>query len=46
MHFALDEDQIAVRDMARDFAAEKIAPHALRWDEDKHFPVDVIREAA
>ena len=46
MHFALDEDQIAVRDMARDFASEKIAPHALRWDEDKHFPVDVIREAA
>ena len=46
MHFALDEDQIAVRDMARDFAQEKIAPHALRWDEDKHFPVDVIREAA
>src|SRR5664279_4965923 len=46
MHFALDEDQIAVRDMARDFAAEKISPHALRWDEDKHFPVDVMREAA
>ena len=43
MHFALNEDQIAVRDMARDFAAEKIAPHALRWDEEKHFPVDVIR---
>ena len=46
MHFALDEDQIAVRDMARAFAAEKIAPHALRWDEEKHFPVDVMREAA
>jgi alkylation response protein AidB-like acyl-CoA dehydrogenase len=46
MHFALDEDQIAVRDMARGFAAEKIAPHALRWDEEKHFPVDVMREAA
>jgi alkylation response protein AidB-like acyl-CoA dehydrogenase len=46
MHFALNDDQVAVRDMARDFAAEKIAPHALRWDEDKHFPVDVIREAA
>src|SRR5438477_6082570 len=46
MHFALDEDQIAVRDMARDFASEKIALHALRWDEDKHFPVDVIRQAA
>src|SRR5947209_11887717 len=45
-HFALSDDQIAVRDMAREFAAEKIAPHALRWDEDKHFPVDVMREAA
>ena len=32
--------------MARSFADEQIAPHALRWDEDKHFPVDVMREAA
>jgi len=46
MQFALTEDQIAVRDMAREFAAEKIAPFALKWDEDKHFPIDVMREAA
>jgi butyryl-CoA dehydrogenase len=46
MQFALNEDQVAVRDMARDFAAEKIAPFALKWDEEKHFPVDVMREAA
>src|ERR1700743_1869508 len=46
MQFALSEDQSAIRDMARDFAAEKIAPHAIRWDEEKHFPVDVMREAA
>src|SRR5262252_2122620 len=46
MQFTLNEDQIAVRDMARDFAAEKIAPHAVRWDEEKHFPVEVMREAA
>ena len=44
--FTLPEDQIAIRDMARDFAAEKIAPFALEWDEKKHFPVDVMREAA
>ncbi|TDR95904.1 isobutyryl-CoA dehydrogenase [Enterovirga rhinocerotis] len=44
--FTLPEDQIAIRDMARDFAAEKIAPHAVEWDEAKHFPVDVMREAA
>jgi alkylation response protein AidB-like acyl-CoA dehydrogenase len=44
--FALPDDQIAVRDMARTFAAEKITPHALAWDEARHFPVDVMREAA
>jgi alkylation response protein AidB-like acyl-CoA dehydrogenase len=44
--FTLSEDQIAIRDMARQFAAEKLAPHALEWDEKKHFPMDVIRETA
>ncbi len=46
MSYALNEDQLAVRDMARAFADEKIAPNALKWDEERHFPVDVIREAA
>ena len=46
MHFALNDDQVAVRDMAREFAAEKIAPFALKWDEEKFFPVDTMREAA
>ncbi len=32
--------------MARAFAAEKLAPKALRWDEAKHFPVAEMREAA
>jgi alkylation response protein AidB-like acyl-CoA dehydrogenase len=44
--FALPEDQIALRETARAFAAEKIAPFALKWDEEKHFPIDTIREAA
>ena len=35
-----------MRDMALAFAAERIAPKALEWDEKKHFPVDVFREAA
>jgi alkylation response protein AidB-like acyl-CoA dehydrogenase len=46
MSFALTDDQLAIRDMARSFADEKIAPFALKWDEEKHFPVDVIKEAA
>ncbi len=44
--FQLTDDHRAVQAMARDFAADKIAPHALLWDERRHFPVDVVREAA
>ena len=44
--FGLTEDQTALRDMAAAFAADRLAPKALAWDRDKHFPVDVIREAA
>ncbi len=44
--FTLDPDQIAVRDMARAFAAETFAPNAIAWDEAKHFPVAEMRQAA
>lgn len=46
MDFALTEDQRAIQDMARAFAEAELAPHSARWDEDKHFPVDVMRKAA
>ncbi len=44
--FALDADQIAVREMARGFADEVFAPNAVAWDEAKHFPVAEMRKAA
>src|ERR1700688_2467843 len=44
--FALDEDQIAVRDMARSFADAVFAPNAVAWDEARHFPVAEMRKAA
>ena len=44
--YGLGEDQQALVAAARDFAAGCIAPHALAWDRDRHFPVDVLREAA
>lgn len=44
--FALTEDQIAIRDMAQEFATDTLAPHAARWDEEKHFPIDEMRAAA
>ncbi|HOY79589.1 MAG TPA: acyl-CoA dehydrogenase family protein, partial [Hyphomonadaceae bacterium] len=42
----LTSEQNLIRQTAADFAAEKLRPHAAEWDEKKHFPVDVIREAA
>ncbi len=46
MRFGLDEDQVAIREMAQNFAREHIAPHALDWDARKHFPVETLRAAA
>jgi alkylation response protein AidB-like acyl-CoA dehydrogenase len=46
MDFNLTEDQTAFQDAARRFAADKLAPHAAKWDEESIFPVDVMREAA
>ena len=42
--FELNEDQRAIQDMARAFAADRVAPNALEWDRNHHFPDDVIRE--
>ncbi|WP_030331421.1 acyl-CoA dehydrogenase family protein [Streptomyces sp. NRRL B-1381] len=42
----LTDDQLAVVETTLDFAQEHLAPHAVTWDQDKHFPVDVLRKAA
>lgn len=42
----LSEEQVMIQDMAKRFAADRLAPHTSEWDETKHFPVDVIRETA
>jgi alkylation response protein AidB-like acyl-CoA dehydrogenase len=44
--FGLSDEQKAIREMATNFAREKIAPWALEWDREKHFPVATLREAA
>ncbi|MEU7633414.1 acyl-CoA dehydrogenase family protein [Nocardia sp. NPDC049220] len=43
--FRLDADEKAICDTARGFADEFLAPNALEWDEQKYFPVDVLRKA-
>lgn len=39
-------DEQAIVDATADFARKRIAPKALEWDLDNHFPKDVIRESA
>ncbi|MCB1262216.1 MAG: acyl-CoA dehydrogenase family protein, partial [Acidimicrobiales bacterium] len=40
----LNETQLALRAMVREFARDRVAPHAEAWDRDHTFPVDVVRE--
>jgi hypothetical protein len=42
MPIATEQQQIV--ELAREFAREKIEPHAPEWDRAKHFPRDVIDE--
>lgn len=42
----LTGEQKAIQNMALDFAMAEMAPHAMRWDEEKIFPTDVLRELA
>lgn len=46
MDFALTDDQTQIRDMVRGFAAEKIAPFAAQWEEEKNIPRALLKEAA
>jgi alkylation response protein AidB-like acyl-CoA dehydrogenase len=46
MNFELDEDKRAFCDMAAAFAADEIAPNAAKWDEQHHFPREVLEKAA
>ncbi|NCF09681.1 MAG: acyl-CoA dehydrogenase [Gammaproteobacteria bacterium] len=38
----LSEEQEMIRDMARAFAQEQLAPHAADWDRDSTFPRDAL----
>ncbi|RIK62653.1 MAG: acyl-CoA dehydrogenase [Planctomycetota bacterium] len=44
MEFRLSEELVSFRDVTRNFAKEKIAPFARKWDAEKWLPDDVVRE--
>ncbi|MCB2102849.1 MAG: acyl-CoA dehydrogenase family protein [Rhodobacterales bacterium] len=40
----LTEEQTLIRDMARDFARDRLAPNAAQWDRESRFPKEAIAE--
>lgn len=46
MDFQFNDEHLAFRQMARDFARDKLAPNAADWDERSYFPIEVLRESA
>src|SRR3990167_5975526 len=46
MDFNFTQEQIAIREMAHQFAQYEMAPFASEWDENYIFPIETLRKAA
>ena len=46
MDFALTDEQSAIFETAQDFAIDRMAPHALQWDQDEALPREVLKDLA
>jgi alkylation response protein AidB-like acyl-CoA dehydrogenase len=45
MDFRLNDEQLQIQQMVREFALSEIKPHLSEWDEAQHFPVDTFKRA-
>ena len=43
--FTLSEEQLMIRDMAREFCDEEVIPYAEEWDRDGTYPLEKIKKA-
>src|SRR5690606_1425098 len=44
MNFELNENQIMIAGMVRDFGEKHIRPKMMEWDESQEFPVEVFKK--
>jgi len=44
LDFHLNDEQLQLKKMVREFAEREIAPHVMRWDEACEFPLATIKE--
>ncbi len=43
--FTLSEEQLMIRDMAREFCDEEVIPYAEEWDREGTYPLETIKKA-
>jgi alkylation response protein AidB-like acyl-CoA dehydrogenase len=46
LDFHLTDDQLAIKQLARDFAETELLPHRLEWDETQAFPREAFQKMA
>ncbi|MCO5269872.1 MAG: acyl-CoA dehydrogenase family protein [Brumimicrobium sp.] len=44
MNFDLNENQLMIQQMVRDFAEKEIKPNFMDWDEKEYFPVETMKK--
>ena len=44
--FGLNEDQVAIQQLATDFAKNELQPYMSKWDQEQIFPVETLKKAA
>ena len=44
MDFQLNEEQQQLKKSVRQFAEREIAPNVMKWDEESHFPAEIVKE--
>src|ERR1044071_8888469 len=46
MDFSLTDEQTLLRKSVREFAESEMRPHVMEWDEDQHFPKELLPKLA
>ena len=46
MNFEYNEDQLAIKEMAKNFSETEFKPYASEWDQEEIFPVEALKKAA
>ena len=46
MNFEYNDDQLAIKEMAKNFAETELMPYASEWDQKEIFPLETLKRAA